>query len=81
MRLYVRSRDRRPDPDPLPTDDRTTVLVGTGVWAVLQVAALVFYGDLADDGRGWWVWTPLCGLLLGGYGLHYLRGRGERGPR
>ena len=81
MRLYVRSRDRRPDPEPLPTDDRAAVLVGTAVWAVLQVAALLFLGDLRDDGRGWWVWTPLCGMLLGAYGLHYLRGREQRGPR
>lgn len=75
MRLYVRSRDRRPDPEPLPTDDRAAVRVGTAVWAVLQVAALLAHGELAADGRGWWVWTPLFGMLLGGYGLYYLRRR------
>ena len=75
MRLYVRSRDRRPDPDPLPTDDRAVVRAGTGLWAVLQVAGLLAHGRLADAGHGWWVWTPLCGMLLGGYGLHYIRRR------
>ncbi|MFN0282749.1 MAG: DUF2530 domain-containing protein [Kineosporiaceae bacterium] len=78
MRLYVRSRDRRPDPAPLRTDDRTAVLVGTGVWAVLLVAALLSYQRLADDGRAWWVWTPVVGIALGLYGLRYIRTRTPR---
>ncbi|WP_088285057.1 DUF2530 domain-containing protein [Kineosporia sp. A_224] len=78
MRLYVRSRDRRPDPEPVRTDDRRTVLVGTAVWAVLLVAALVGHGRLSDAGRGWWVWTPVVGIALGLYGLRYLRLRDER---
>jgi Protein of unknown function (DUF2530) len=80
MRLYVRSRERRPDPAPLRTDDRTTVRVGTGVWAVLLVAALALHGPLSDAGRGWWVWTPVAGIALGLYGLRYLRIRDERAP-
>ena len=81
MRLYVRSADRRPDPPPLRTDDRRAVLVGMGVWAVLLVAALVFHGRLAADGRGWWVWTPVVALALGLYGLRYIRRRDERASR
>ncbi len=75
MRLYLRSRDRRPDPPPLATDDRLTVLVGMVVWAVLWVAALALHERLADDGRGWWVWTPPAGIVLGALGLLYLRRR------
>ncbi len=77
MRLYQRSADRRPDPPPLPTDDRRVVLAGTVVWAVLGVLALVFRGQLEADGRGWWVWTPLVGVLLGLYGLRYISRRGR----
>jgi hypothetical protein len=73
MRLYVRSRDRRPDPEPRVTDDRAAVLVGTGSWAVLLVAALLSYQRLSDVGRAWWVWTPVVGIALGLYGLHYVR--------
>ena len=75
MRIYLRSGDRRPDPPPLPTNDRATVLAGMAVWAVLGVAALLLHGRLADSGRGWWVWTPPVALVLGTLGLFYLRGR------
>jgi len=73
VRLYLRSADRRPDPPPLPTNDRATVLVGMIVWAVLGVTALIAHGWLADTGRGWWIWTPPSALVLGVLGLRYLR--------
>ncbi len=77
MRLYQRSAERRPDPPPLQTDDRRVVLAGTLVWAALGVLALVFSDRLAADGRGWWVWTPPVGVLLGLYGLRYVSRRGR----
>jgi hypothetical protein len=78
VRLYLRSADRRPDPPPLLTDDRATVLFGMVVWAVLLVAALVFRDRLDADGHGWWVWTPAVGIVLGMYGLYYLHRRDRR---
>ena len=78
MRLYLRSADRRPDPPPLPTDDRRTILVGMAGWAVLWVVLLLLHGPLADAGRGWWIWTPPSGLVLGVLGLRYLRSTGRR---
>ena len=75
MRLYQRSADRRPDPPPLRTDDRATVLAGIAVWAVLGVVALALHDRLQADGRGWWVWTPVAGVLLGLAGLRYVSRR------
>jgi hypothetical protein len=72
VRLYLRSQDRRPDPPPLPTNDRATVLVGMAAWAVLWVAALLFHGPLADSGRSWWIWTPPAAIVLGALGLAYI---------
>lgn len=78
MRLYLRSADRRPDPPPLRTNDRAVVSVGMVAWAVLLVAALVMRSRLVEQGRGWWVWTPVVAIALGFYGLHYLRQRERR---
>ena len=76
MKIYLRSSERRPDPPPLQTDDRQVVLIGTAVWTVLLVLAVIFHDRLAADGRGWWVWTPVVGIALGLYGLRYLRRQG-----
>jgi hypothetical protein len=73
VRLYLRSRDRRPDPEPLPTNDRTTVLIGMGLWALLWVGAFVFHDQLDAAGRGWWIWTPPTGIVLGLLGLVWVR--------
>ena len=63
------------------TNDRAVVLVGIAVWAVLLVVALVLRERLVEQGRGWWVWTPVAGLALGGYGLDYVRRRDRRAAR
>ena len=80
MRLYVRSRDRRPDPAPLATNDRATVLIGIAIWVVAWVVALLLHDRLAASGNGWWIWTPPAGIVLGVLGLAYVRRR-ERTPR
>jgi hypothetical protein len=73
VRLYLRSHERRPDPEPLQTNDRATVLAGIAVWAVLWVLTAVFHDQLDAAGRGWWIWTPPAGIGLGLVGLAYLR--------
>lgn len=58
---------------------RTITLVGWGIlgWAVVLVVLLLVPG-LRDDGRGWWVWVPVAGILLGAVGWAYLRrGKGN----
>jgi len=66
---------RRPDPEPLRTDDVTAVTVGTVAWAVLLVVLLVLHGQLEDDGRGSWVWVAAAGFGLGLYGIWHVRRR------
>jgi hypothetical protein len=78
VRLYLRSADRRPDPPPLRTDDRRTVLVGMAVWAVLWVLAILLHARLSDAGYGWTVWTPPVGIALGVLGLRYVRRHAPR---
>ena len=67
---------RRPDPEPLETDDVKVVLVGTALWLLALVVTAVFHDRLADDDRGDWVWIALAGFLLGLVALrHVLRRR------
>jgi hypothetical protein len=62
---------RRPDPPPLETDDVKVAFVGTAVWLVALLLALVFHGQLADHGHGDWVWIALAGFGLGLVAIRY----------
>ncbi|MGH8968434.1 MAG: DUF2530 domain-containing protein [Actinomycetes bacterium] len=66
---------RRPDPEPLETDDVRVVTIGTVVWFVALVLALVFHDPLADGGNENWTWIFLAGAGLGLLGIVYLRRR------
>ena len=66
---------RRPDPEPLETDDVRAVTVGTIAWGVLLVVLLVSYPRLDDDGRGSWVWIAAAGFALGLVGVRHVRRR------
>jgi hypothetical protein len=65
MRLWLKDSERRPDPAPLPTDDRKVVLVGLVAWLVALAAMIVAIGPLLESGLGWWLWTAVAGLGLG----------------
>lgn len=69
-----------PPPDPWDSTGVRTMMVGTGLWALGFVALLPFYGRLADDGRGWWLWTCLAGFGMGLLGLEVCRRRASRNP-
>ena len=66
---------RRPDPEPLRTDDVTAVTVGTAVWAVLLVVLVAMYGRLEDDGHESWVRIAAAGFGLGLIGIRHVRRR------
>jgi hypothetical protein len=57
------------------TDDVRVVALGTALWLVALVAALVFHGRLAAHDNGDWVWVALAGVFLGFVGLRHVRRR------
>ncbi|MBK5306072.1 MAG: DUF2530 domain-containing protein [Frankiaceae bacterium] len=64
------SRERRPDPPPLETNDVAIVAGGTVVWAVACVALVV--ARLAGaDVRTWWIAMCASGAALGVVGVRY----------
>jgi len=54
---------------PLDVDAVRTVQVGTALWAVALVVALLARDHLDDQGREWWLWTCVAGLVLGLIGM------------
>ncbi len=66
---------RRPDPEPLETDEVRVVAVGTGLFALGLVVTVLMHGRLAEEGRGDWVWIMACGMFLGLVGLRTVRRR------
>ena len=71
---------RRPDPEPIGTDDRRTVLVGTIAWLVAGLALIPYAGRLIDTGRGWWFLTCAAGVGLGLVGLEVVRRQHRKPP-
>ncbi|MBX3098604.1 MAG: DUF2530 domain-containing protein [Salinibacterium sp.] len=63
MRFWLKDSERRPDPAPVVTDDRAAFLVGSGLWVIALVAALL----LAP--QPWFGWTCVAGLAIGAIGL------------
>lgn len=54
---------------PLDVDAVRTVQVGTVLWGVALVGTLVVRDRLVEDGREWWIWTCVAGVLLGLAGI------------
>ena len=72
MRLWLRDKERRPDPVPVVTDDRKAIATGLVLWLIALVLVLVFAVPLAAAGDRWWLWTVLIGIGLGIVGLVYV---------
>lgn len=66
--------ERRPDPEPLETDDARIVAAGTALWAVALVA-LGVAGTAGADVHGWWLVMCACGVALGIVGVRFCRRR------
>jgi hypothetical protein len=73
VRFYLKDSERRPDPQPVRTDDRTAVLTGLLLWAVALVVALIATGPASAV-----MWTCVAGLGLGVALLIYAEQRRRR---
>ena len=74
MRLWLKDSERRPDPQPVRTDARKALVVGSVAWLVALLAAL-FVGAPSGQGLTWWFWCSAIGLALGVLGLAWVQWR------
>ncbi|MFC4060286.1 DUF2530 domain-containing protein [Planomonospora corallina] len=66
------NQPRRQDLQPLRTNNTATILTGMGLWAVALAVLLIVGLDPEDR---WWIWTCVAALVLGLFGLWYVRPR------
>jgi FtsH-binding integral membrane protein len=81
VRIWLKDSERRPDPEPVETDDRKAMLVGIAAWVIALAVLLLFIEPLNAAGHLWWLWTAVAGLVLGLIGLiytHVRRGKSTR---
>jgi hypothetical protein len=72
----VTKRVRRPDPEPLETDDRIAVLIGMALWVIAFAVLVVFFrDDLRRHHAEWWLWSCWIGVAFGCYGLRFVTRR------
>lgn len=81
MRLWLKDSERMPDPPPLKTDERIAIGVGTLLWVVAAILAMVFAAPLEAAGRGWLLAAAIVGVVLGAIGLAYSQVRRSRARR
>lgn len=71
--------ERRPDPEPLETDDVRIVAAGGVAWLVaLAVLVVLRLAGVEVDGapvRDWWLWMCASGAALGALGVRHCRRR------
>tara|TARA_R110002124_G_scaffold55152_1_gene156221 strand:+ start:2666 stop:2911 length:246 start_codon:yes stop_codon:yes gene_type:complete len=81
VRIWLKDSERRPDPEPVKTDDRKAMLVGMVLWIVGLAMLLLFIEPLNAAGNLWWLWTAVAGLVLGLIGLIYTQVRRRKQSR
>ncbi len=66
--------NRRPDPEPLETNDVAAVTLGTSLWviALVLLLALRVAGAWEHDS---WIWVCAAGIFLGLIGVRKVRRR------
>ncbi len=75
------ARPKRPDPEPLETDDVPLVGGLGAAWAVALLVLVVLRLTGAAEVRGWWIGMCAYGAALGVVGVVYCRRRQARRTR
>ena len=75
MRLWLKDSERKPDPQPVKTDDRKAMLVGIALWLVALAACLLLLAPISAAGMMWLLWTCVAGIALGLIGILYMHYR------
>ena len=78
MRLWLKDSERLPDPEPVVTDDRKALLVGTVAWLLALAGLVLFIDPLREASNGWWLWVAIAGIAIGLLGLVNVHLRHER---
>ena len=68
---------RRPDPEPLQTNDERVVALGTAAWAVALLVLLLLRLTDVTEVPTWWLGMCGYGIVLGLFGQRYCRKRRE----
>lgn len=69
------TEERRPELEPLATNDAAAILSGVGLWAVALLVLLI--AQPGPDQR-WWIWTCVAGIVGGLFGVWHVRRRVHR---
>ena len=68
----------RTPPTPMRVDARRVVAVGTAAWALAAIALATLWSWLGHHDHRIWLWTCVCGAVLGALGLALMgKHRGE----
>jgi hypothetical protein len=67
----VGPEEGRPAPPPREADDRQVTLAVTLGWVLALVVLVSVRSALPADVR-WWIWTCVCGVVMGLFGLWYV---------
>lgn len=70
------TQQRRPDPEPLKTNDTATIMVGIVLWAIALIVLLIVRPD-----QSWYSWTCVAGIGMGFFGLWFVKRRDRKAGR
>jgi hypothetical protein len=65
--------ERIEPPAPVQVNSVPIIATGTALFFVAFVALLPFYGWLGEHGHRIWLWTSMCGWILGFVGYALMR--------
>ena len=75
MKLRVKLSDAKPEPEPIESNAKLAVLLGTFAWGLALIVILVLNQLLDQPLPDWWALTCVFGIGLGIFGYFKVRNR------